>query len=188
MSSVQSVITGSEALSLFSSARLDDENDDFHRESLVANLFNARFFFCRLIARLPVKCEKGFRAGLFPSKPGKARASNNLLSPFGLAFRLQRTAFISWAVGMLLLGISYGSVLGDLDSFFQGNEMVEKILVQEEGYSIAEQFISIIMTVMGMIATIPALISMNKLYGEEKKSRLELLYAKPVSRKTMMGS
>ena len=179
---------GSEALSLFSPLGWTTKTMIFTENHWWPIFLMLAFSFVVLLLAYRLNAKRDLEAGLFPSKPGKARASNNLLSPFGLAFRLQRTAFISWAVGMLLLGISYGSVLGDLDSFFQGNEMVEKILVQEEGYSIAEQFISIIMTVMGMIATIPALISMNKLYGEEKKSRLELLYAKPVSRKTMMGS
>ncbi|MBR7553958.1 ABC transporter permease [Allobacillus sp. GCM10007491] len=179
---------GNETLSLLSPLGWTTQTMIFTENHWWPILLMGAFSFVILLLAYRLNAKRDLEAGLFPSKPGNAHAANNLLSPFGLAFRLQRTAFISWAVGMLLLGISYGSVLGDLDSFFQGNEMIEKILVQEKGYSIADQFISIIMTVMAMIATIPALISMNKLYSEEKKSRLELLYAKPVSRKTMMAS
>ncbi len=57
-------------------------------------------------------------AGFFPSKPGKKHASIFLKSPIGLALRLQRTGMIAWAIGLFILGISYGSVFGDLESFF----------------------------------------------------------------------
>nr|WP_289038416.1 ABC transporter permease [uncultured Allobacillus sp.] len=179
---------GNETLSLFSPLGWTMQTMIFTENHWWPIFLMLAFSFVVLLLAYRLNAKRDLEAGLFPSKPGKAHASKSLLSPFGLAFRLQRTAFISWAVGMLLLGVSYGSVLGDLDSFFQGNEMVEKILVQEEGYSIAEQFISIIMTIMAMIATIPAVISINKLNSEEKKSRLELLYAKSVSRKTMLVS
>jgi len=49
-------------------------------------------------------------AGLIPSRPGRKRASPLLQSSIGLFFRLQRTGIIAWGVGMLLLGVSYGSV------------------------------------------------------------------------------
>lgn len=151
-------------------------------------LLMVAFTLIVLLVTYQLNAKRDLEAGLFPSKPGKAHAPKSLLSPFGLAFRLQRTAFISWAIGMLFLGISYGSVLGDLESFFQGNEFLTEMLVQGEGYSMTEQFISIIITVMAMIAVAPAILAMNRLYGEEKKSRLELLFSKPVSRKVVMGS
>ena len=127
-------------------------------------------------------------AGLLPSKPGKAHASTFLQSPVGLSFRLQRVGFISWAIGMFVLGASYGSVLGDLDSFFEGNELLEQMIASEDGSSAAEQFIPIIMMVMAIIATIPPIISMNKLLAEEKKNRLEQLLAKAISRTRLMAS
>ena len=96
--------------------------------------------------------------------------------------------FISWAIGMFILGVSYGSVLGDLDSFFEGNELLEQMIASENGLSAAEQFLPIIMTVMAIIATIPPIISINKLVGEERKNRLELLMAKAISRTRIMSS
>ncbi|WP_407272108.1 ABC transporter permease [Radiobacillus sp. PE A8.2] len=126
--------------------------------------------------------------GFLPSKPGKKYASRFLQTPIGLALRLQRTGIISWAIGMLVLGISYGSVLGDLDSFFEGNEMMEQMLAQQEGYTIIEQFIPMLMIVMVLLATIPPLMAINKLYGEEKKGRIDHLLGRAVSRTRLMGS
>ena len=43
-----------------------------------------------------------------------------------LYLRLQRTGIIAWAIGLFILGASYGSVLGDLESFFKDNEMLKR--------------------------------------------------------------
>lgn len=131
---------------------------------------------------------RDLEAGFLPSKPGRKYATSFLQSPLGLALRLQRTGTIAWAVGMLLMGISYGSVMGDLESFFQGNEMMEKMLASAEGYSMVEQFIPTLMIVMALLSTVAPIMAMNKLYAEEKKNRVEHLLGRAVSRRRLMGS
>ncbi|SES90098.1 ABC-2 type transport system permease protein [Salinibacillus kushneri] len=126
--------------------------------------------------------------GFIASKPGRRYASRLLQSPIGLAFRLQRTGFIAWAIGLFVLGASYGSIFGDLESFFEGNEMYQQMLQQAEGASIVEQFIPTLMIVISLIATIPPVMAMNKLRGEEKKERLEHLLSRAVSRTKLIGS
>ena len=126
--------------------------------------------------------------GFIAAKPGRKTASRFLQSPFGLAFRLQRTGFIAWTIGMFVLGASYGSIFGDLDSFFDGNEMYQQMLQQAEGASTAEMFIPTLMIVMSLIATVPAILSMNRLRSEEKKGRLEHLLARAVSRQELFSS
>lgn len=127
-------------------------------------------------------------SGFIHAKPGKKYASPLLQSPLGLAFRLQRTGFISWGIGMLIMGISYGSVMGDLESFFEGNELLEQMLIQEEGYTLTEQFIPMLLLVMGILATVPAIMAMNKLISEEKKNHIEHILARAVSRSKLLGS
>src|SRR5690606_40119045 len=107
-------------------------------------------------------------AGLLPSKAGKATASNWITNPIGFALRLQKTAIISWAVGMLLFGLSYGSVFGDLESFIEGNDMLKQIFANNSEISLVEQFISILMIVITLFATIPPLLNIFRLYAEEK--------------------
>lgn len=89
---------------------------------------------------------------------------------------------------MLVLGASYGSVMGDLESFFEGNEMLEQMLIEEEGYSLTEQFIPMLLLVMGILATVPPVMAMNKLIGEERKQRVEHLLSKAISRSKLLGS
>lgn len=127
-------------------------------------------------------------AGFLPAKPGRQEASIFLRSPLGLFIRLQRTAIISWVIAMLLLGASYGSVLGELDVFFTDNEMMRQILGNVAGASLAEQFLGMLMSIMAMIATIPALMMVLKLRTEEKQNLIDHLLARAVSRTQLMAS
>ena len=127
-------------------------------------------------------------SGFLPSRSGRAHASILLCHPIGLAWRLQRTAFISWSVGMLVLGLSYGSVLGDLDSFFQDNDMLAAMIVADENSSLTTQFLPMLMAVLAFISTIPALLSIHKVVGEERKSRVDNVLGRAVSRNKLLAS
>lgn len=127
-------------------------------------------------------------AGFIPTKPGNSRASRLLSSPLGLALRLQRTAIIAWIIGMFLLGVSYGSVLGDLEGFLTSTSMLQQMIPTAEGLSLTERFITMLMTVISIIGTVPVLMFVLKLWGEEKKNRTEQLYARAVSRNMLIGS
>lgn len=131
---------------------------------------------------------RDLESGLLPSRPGRKHASRALLSPFGLALRLQRTAIISWAIGMYLLGASYGSIFGDLDDFFLNNELLSEMIGAGEGLSLTEQFLSMLMAVISMICTIPPLMMILKLKGEENNNRIEHILSRAVSRTRTMGS
>lgn len=127
-------------------------------------------------------------SGFLPSRAGKEKASRSLLSPFGLAFRLQRTGLIAWSAGLLLIGASYGSVLGDLELFFEDIDLMQQMIVQAEGFSLTEQFIPVLMAVMAILGTIPVLLAVLKLKTEEKNNRLEHVVSRAVSRNRLMGS
>lgn len=126
-------------------------------------------------------------AGLLPSKPGKKEASKLLLSPLGLLLRLQRTQIISWLVAMLFLGASYGSVLGDLESFFADNEMFQQLLGDHPAYTMTEQFITMLMVILSIFATIPMVVSFLRVRGEEKKERNDHLLTTGISRYTLLS-
>lgn len=141
-----------------------------------------------IIIALYLNSIRDMGAGFFSVKPGKTNASFFLQSPFGLLYRLQRTGLIAWAVGMFVLGSSYGSVLGDLDSFFADIEIMQELLSPIEGFSLSDQFIVMLMSVIAMIATIPVILTMLKIRSEEKKNRLDHLLSRAVSRAKLLGS
>ncbi|MFD2656407.1 ABC transporter permease [Gracilibacillus thailandensis] len=126
-------------------------------------------------------------AGLLPSKPGKKEASKLLLSPLGLILRLQRTQIISWLVAMLFLGASYGSVLGDLESFFADNEMFQQLLGDNSEYTMTEQFMTMLMVILSIFATIPMVISFLRVRGEEKRERNDHLLTTGISRYKLLS-
>ncbi|WEK53551.1 MAG: ABC transporter permease [Candidatus Cohnella colombiensis] len=131
---------------------------------------------------------RDLEAGFIPSKPGKKKASSFLQSPLGLSLRLQRMGIIAWAIGMFVLGAAYGSVLGDTDSFLAQNGALKDLITPVAGFSLTELFIAMIMSVLAMICTIPVLMVMFRLKGEEKKNRTEHLLGRAVSRMRLMGS
>ncbi|MFD2446971.1 ABC transporter permease [Bacillus sp. CGMCC 1.16607] len=141
-----------------------------------------------ILVSLYLNSIRDLEAGFIPARPGRRHASSFLQSPLGLALRLQRTGLISWAVGVFILGASYGSVLGDLESYIANNEMMADMLTPTAGFSLTEQFITMLMKVIAMICTIPPLMALFKLKGEEKKNHTEHLLSRAVSRSRLMGS
>ncbi|MGI2328563.1 ABC transporter permease [Planococcus sp. YIM B11945] len=127
-------------------------------------------------------------SGFLPSKPGRTNASWALQNSFGLAVRLQRTGLLAWAIGLFVLGASYGSVLGDLESFFADVDIMQRMLIEQEGFTLVEQFVPVLMSIMAIIGTIPVMMAVLKLKGEEKNGRLEHVLGRAVSRNRLMGS
>jgi len=126
-------------------------------------------------------------AGFLPEKQGPKTASRFLQSPLGLAFRLQKTGIIAWCTGVFLLGASYGSVLGDLEAYLESMEILKELFPVVEGLSLTEQFIPMLMSVMAIIATIPAVMFLLKLRSEESKNLTEHLVTRAVSRRNLLG-
>ncbi|WP_217586136.1 ABC transporter permease [Lentibacillus saliphilus] len=132
--------------------------------------------------------KRDLEAGLIPSRPGKQHASSLLNGPLGLVLKLQRTGMITWGVALLMLGLMYGSVLGDLETFITGNDMLNEMIVAQGDNSITEQFLPLLLAVISLIATVPPVMAMNRLYTEEKKGRNEHILSRTVSRSRQMGT
>ncbi|WP_317646899.1 ABC transporter permease [Sporosarcina sp. GW1-11] len=140
------------------------------------------------ILAIVLHAKRDLGSGFLPSRGGRAHASIFLRNPLGLAWRLEKTAFISWSIGMVVLGLSYGSVLGDLEKFFQSNEIFASMIVADENSSLAAQFLPMLMAVLAFISTIPALLAVHKLAGEERKSRLDIVLGRAVSRVNLLAT
>ncbi|MEL0537543.1 ABC transporter permease [Staphylococcus debuckii] len=124
---------------------------------------------------------RDIEAGMLPSFPGHAKAGWLLKSLIGMQFRLQRTGIIAWGIGMFVLGLAYGSVFGDLDTFFKNNPILQRMLTGN-GSNYAEQFVPILMAIMGMMSTIPVLMAIFKVRKEIAIQRDELILSHPVGR------
>ena len=62
------------------------------------------------------------------------------------------------------------------------------MIPEAEGFSITERFMTMLMTIMSILGTIPALMYVLRLRAEEKSARSEQLHATAVSRSNVIGS
>lgn len=127
-------------------------------------------------------------AGLIATKPGRVAASPCLKCPLGLTLRLQKITIIGWTIGMFVLGASYGSVFGDLDAFFKTSDIFELLLPGTAGFSLTDQFIATLLSVITMIGAIPVLLIFLKIKSEEQLGRTEHLLTRVVFRWNLLGS
>lgn len=131
--------------------------------------------------------KRDFGSGMIAVKPGRKNASKFLNSSFMFSLRLLRSTLIGWGITMFVLGISYGSVFGDLEKFFKGNELLKQMFANRPDLSFAEQFLPMLMVILSIAATIPTLIAMLKIRSEEKKERLEHIVSKSVSHNKVLS-
>lgn len=137
---------------------------------------------------LYLKQKRDMGSGLLPDRDGKRHASAFLKTPVGFVLDLIKTPLIVWTASMALLGISYGSVIGDVDSMLEGNDIVAQIIAGQDGISMSEQFMAMILGVLGIISSIPAVQFLYRIRGEEKKGRLDKLIAGTHSRYVILGT
>jgi ABC-2 type transport system permease protein len=122
-------------------------------------------------------------AGVFPDKVGPPEAPNYLLSPLGLAWRLQRTLIIAWALGLAVLGGVFGGVLDSVGGVFGDSPEAASFVSSLGGSDIlVDAFIGVIMSIMGWITSVYAIQALLRLRGEEEGGHLESILASKVSR------
>jgi len=146
--------------------------------------------------------------GIISARRGRADGSSLMGSPFGLSFKLLRTAIIVWIAGMFTLGAAYGTIVGEVDQFMASNDLWQQLMigpvgieilrdagytaeqildlirtsVAAEGYTLTELYMSTITNIMGVFTLVPLFIFMLRAKAEERDIRAELVLATPVSR------
>lgn len=131
---------------------------------------------------------RDIRQGLIPVKRGRESARGYLRSPYGLAFRLLLTPFLGWLLGMYVLGVSYGSILGTIDTFVQSSEFYSMVIGMNPDYTTAQMFVSMVTSIMALCAVIPVLMMILKIRSEEKENYYINILSRGVSRQTYLAS
>ncbi|MCL2403508.1 MAG: ABC transporter permease [Coriobacteriia bacterium] len=127
-------------------------------------------------------------AGIIPPTPGPAHASPLLRTNLGLTFTLLRNTLIGWAYVAIALGVSYGSIMNYIADFVKTTPFLQHALTNEQGFTMAESFASLVMVVLaGMLAIVPVMIVL-KAWREEEDGRAELVLATATSRSNFFGS
>lgn len=126
-------------------------------------------------------------AGLWASRPGRPEASRWLVWPLGLAVRLHRGMLTGFAVALLLLGASYGSILGDVEQVVDGIDAMREALDDMGDVSVTESFASMLLTMIATVASVYVVLAALRARGEETSGRAEPLLATALSRVRWMG-
>ena len=128
-------------------------------------------------------------ASLLPDSKGRKHAKKSLRGPLSLSMRLVKTTLIAWIVVIVVFAASYGSVFEDLTSFYESNELFKSLMgLQGGSEDLTKSFLATLMLIMSLIAVIPVLTIVFRLRSEEKKGRLEQVYANAVSKQRNMLS
>jgi ABC-2 type transport system permease protein len=135
-------------------------------------------------AALALFARRDIGSGMWPSRPGPSRASGRLLGTLGLAWRLQRGSIIGWATGILLLGISYGSIGNDVEDLMGSSDFSESVL--RAGPDITASFYAFAILMMALIASGFTISSALRPLGEEEAARVESLLATALPRRTWL--
>jgi ABC-2 type transport system permease protein len=127
-------------------------------------------------------------AGLIEVRPGPATAGRRLLSPLGLAWRLQRGVLLAWAVGLTVIGAAFGAIGDEADELLATSDELAAALAalgEAELVDLYFAFFVGILAVVGAGFTVQALLRVR---AEEIGGRAEPVLATGVGRTTWLLS
>ena len=128
--------------------------------------------------------------GMIADRPGPARAASGLLSPIGLAWRLQRGTLTGWAVAMLLSGLGVGSISGALDTLGDGSGGAADTIRKLGGDvgSVTDSFWAAMLGLFGALVACYVVQALQRLRAEESGGRAEPTLATATARLRWLGS
>jgi len=128
-------------------------------------------------------------AGLRAVRPGRPAASSGLLSPLGLAWRLQRGVLIGWAIGIVVLGAAYGGVGDEIEDFVGDSEQLAEYFEQVGGTGrLTDVYFAATLSITGLAVAGYAIQTLLRMRAEEASGRLEPVLATSVGRTRWMWS
>lgn len=128
-------------------------------------------------------------ASVLATTSGRSTARPTLAGSFSLAWRLQWPSIVAWCVGGAAFGVFGGSLGTAVASSDLGDSPLAEQLARlaRGGDTLTEAFISVIFTVIGVLAAGSAIQAIVRLRQEEAHVGGELLLATPLSRLRWAG-
>ncbi|MBE1488935.1 ABC transporter permease [Plantactinospora soyae] len=127
--------------------------------------------------------------GMIAARPGPAKAVPGLLSPLGLAWRLQRGTLLGWAIAIGLFGVTIGSLSGAVEAAFDGNEGATRTIRELGGDgSLIDSFYSAMLAIIGAMVAGYVVQALLRVRAEEVGGRAEPTLATGVGRLRWLGS
>lgn len=121
-------------------------------------------------------------AGMVETRPGPPDASPRLLSPLGLAWRLQRGVVVGWSAGLVVLGAAFGAVGDEAEELASTSEELAEMLAALGQGDLVDLYFSFFLAFFALAAggfTVQVLLRART---EEAAGRAEPVLATAVNR------
>ncbi|EAP97413.1 putative ABC transporter [Janibacter sp. HTCC2649] len=128
-------------------------------------------------------------SGVFPSRPGPARAGASLGTPLGLVWRLDRPAAIGWLAAFVILGAVLGGLVTSVADMASDQSVVD--MLKKLGGSagtITDIFLATELAFVGIAATAAGISLALRPAAEERAGRAEPILATATSRTSWLGA
>jgi ABC-2 type transport system permease protein len=144
---------------------------------------------CGLVAAaFALTSHRDVGAGLRAVPTGPAGAGPQLRSPLGLAWRLQRGVLLAWAVGLLILGATYGAVATEADELIGSSDQTADLIEQIGGEgSLTDALFAAAFAMGGIAVAGYAVQALLRMRSEESAGRLEAVLSTEVARSQWMA-
>ena len=144
-------------------------------------LFSVVLVALLLVATAALAVRRDVGSGIVPARPGPATAVSWLATPVALAWRLQRGQLLAWSVGVLLLGLMFGSFSEEMERMVADNPTLAEYF-EVTGGSITDTLFATSLLFNGLGAAAFAVGSALRVRHEETRATLELVLSTGVSR------
>ncbi|WP_327028683.1 anibiotic ABC transporter [Micromonospora sp. NBC_01740] len=122
-------------------------------------------------------------AGLVAPRRGPATAAPGLLSPAGLAWRLQRGALLGWAVGVAVLGFSMGIAGDEFNAMIEENPAAaEAVSAMGGGAKLIDAYLAAMLGLFALTIGAYVVQALLRTRNDEADGLLEAVLATAVSR------
>lgn len=135
-----------------------------------------------------LQSRRDFGQGIIAPKPGPARGRTR--STLQLARRLNAGPLVTWAVAFAVIGVAFGYFTTSIQDILTQDAAVAQILAAGAATpdELIGAFLVTIFSLIGIIAAIPGIQIVVKVYREEVEDRVEPVLAGAVSRQRFYAS
>lgn len=120
-------------------------------------------------------------AGIGTDRPGPVEAAPRLLSPEGLAFRMETRKYLLWGVGLLFFAVAFGSLASELEGVLDEMPAINE-WVEIDLSDLTTSFGSLVLSYLSLGPAVLLVTSVLRLRREEREGRITALLLSGFSR------
>ena len=151
----------------------------FYQNNWWIILLFAVFFALTAKAAFMLNSRRDVGMGIIPARKGPAAASPGLLSPLGLAWRLQRKLFMIWSLAALVFGAVLGGATTELSERMRSMERAEAL---GDIFGMSETFTMALVAILGPFVVFYTVQAFLRMVSEEADGLAEPVLATAVTR------